>query len=133
MNEIIWKEHLLKKEPKKAFYVTVFLIILTILISIIFKSILLGIICLLVLFISIVKFFFPTEYKLQENLVEINFLGFSKRHKWQEFKGVHLCETGVLLSPFPQPHRLDTFRGVYLLCKDNKMEVYEYAKQKIQR
>lgn len=131
MEKLSWREHFAAKEPIKAFIIFIIILLIVFWVAFSFKDILIAIFSGLLLFGSVFKYFFPTEYFFDEEGVNINFLVFKTHHSWQKFKGVFLCKTGVLLSPFSKPHRLDTFRGVFLLCKENHKEVYEFAKQKI--
>ena len=77
---------------------------------------------------SLARYFFPTSYRLSEEGVEITFLGLRRIRPWSDFRSCHVGRTGVLLSPFPKPHRLEGFRGHYLLLGSRREEVIDFVR-----
>lgn len=131
MNSLKWKSYPAKAEPAKALIVALVILCVGILAGLYLKAFIVGVISSAILFVSVMKFYLPSEYQLGENEVEIKFLWMKKVYKWNTFRSVFRCKSGVLLSPFYYESRLDTFRGVLLLCKDNLEEVYSFAGEKI--
>lgn len=88
-----------------------------------------GLFSVFILFISLVRFFLPTAYKLTSSGIEVNFLGFNQKRAWSEIRRVEKSRGGVFLSPFATQNRLEHYRGLFLICPEKKDEVYEFAKQ----
>jgi len=82
----------------------------------------------LLLFGSLARYFFPTSYRLGEEGLEVSFLGWRKRWPWSYFRSYSVGRTGVLLSPFPRAHRLEGFRGHYLLFGSRREEVIDFVR-----
>jgi len=78
------------------------------------------------------RFFFPTEYRFSDEGIEVAFLGFRRKHLWKEFQSYWISPTGVLLSPFAAAHRLENFRGRFVLFGPRREEVLEYVRQHIE-
>lgn len=131
MNNLTWTAHPLRKYPLKAIAVIIIIIFTIIFVAEFFHDIFLAVISGILLLGATIKFYSPSTYILDDDIVEVKFLGINKKYKWSNFKSVFLCKGGVLLSPFSNQHWLDTFRGVYLLCIDNHREVFDFAKRKI--
>lgn len=85
----------------------------------------------LVLTGSLLKYFFPTHYRLTDRNVEAVFLGTHRVWPWDRFRSCQVSRTGVLLSPYPKPHRMENFRGHYLLFGPRREEVIEFVRSRI--
>lgn len=85
----------------------------------------------LVLAGSLMKYFFPTRYRLTNRNIEAVFLGAHRVWPWDQFRSFHISRTGILLSPYPKPHRLENFRGHYLLFGPRREEVIEFVRSRI--
>jgi len=72
-----------------------------------------GLVSLVVLSLSMARYFLPTRYTVDEEGVAWRLL-VGHRRPWQEFARVEERADGLLLSPFVRPTRLDTYRGVHL-------------------
>jgi hypothetical protein len=84
-----------------------------------------------VLFLSIARFFLPTTYHLTPTHVSFTFLGVTRSRAWSDFRRVEREASGVFLSPFETPGRLDNYRGLFLLCGKNLSEVLDFARRHI--
>jgi hypothetical protein len=69
---------------------------------------------LLILVSSLSSFFLPTEYQLGPDSISVKGPFSRKLRSWGDFRKYYPGSKGVLLSPFPHPSRLDSFRGVYV-------------------
>ena len=88
-----------------------------------------GIFSVLILFISLARFFLPTTYRLTSSNVEILLVGFNQKRSWSDIRRVEKSKGGVFLSPFAKQNRLEHYRGLFLICPDNREDVYEFAKR----
>lgn len=86
----------------------------------------------LLLFGSLIRYFFPTSYRLGPEGLEVRFLGRSRLWPWSHFRSYYVGRTGVLLSPFPGPHRLENFRGHYLLFGPHREEVVDFVRAHVE-
>jgi hypothetical protein len=69
----------------------------------------------------------PTRYRLDSEGVQVVHLGRTVRRPWSDFRRL-IVDPGVLvLSPFPRPGFLDTFRGQYLRFGRGQEAVREEA------
>lgn len=72
-----------------------------------------GLVSLVVLTLSMARYFLPARYAVDEAGVAWRLLTW-RRRAWQDFARVEDRADGLLLSPFGQPTRMDAYRGVYL-------------------
>lgn len=130
-NQISWKV-LPARDKKKflIFFVTVFGF--TILVFFV-AGVYWALFSLVVLLASLFQFYTPTEYILDDDGITIKRPLYTMKKDWSEFRRVVETQSGIFLSPFSRPSRLDSFRGVHLLIQNReKQEVIEFIKRKIQ-
>jgi hypothetical protein len=60
------------------------------------------------------SYFFPVDYRLDENGIDIRILGVTTSKKWDEFRNYYAHSDGAHLSTFKRPGPLDSFRGNYI-------------------
>lgn len=63
---------------------------------------------------SLATFFLPSRYALGPDELAVSVGPLTQRYPWKRFRRVVCDRNGLLLSPFPEPHRLDSFRGIFL-------------------
>ncbi len=90
-----------------------------------------GGLAMLVLFLSLSKFYLPTTFTLTDSSVSIKTTTQTIRKSWEQYRSYYPDKNGVLLSPFPEPSRLENFRGVYLMFGGNREEVLRVVEQQI--
>jgi hypothetical protein len=128
---LVWKVHPFKEHWIKSVAVILFLIFVVYEVQWNFQQPFLSGVSLAVLVGSLLRYFFPTEYRVNHEGIQITFLGRTNLRKWDEFKSFYLCKTGIQLSPFPRPHWLDTFRGHFVLLGKDRDVIIEYIKARI--
>jgi len=95
-----------------------------------------GWICLAVLTASVVTFFVPTDYELDEEGIEIVSLFFVRNFRpWEDFRSFYTDKVGVQLSPYSKPSRMAVYRGNFIrFSPDNREKVIalldEHIKQR---
>ncbi|MCX7918840.1 MAG: hypothetical protein N3A72_04370 [bacterium] len=129
---LVWKVHPFKEHWVKSVALVLFLIIVIGIVQSSFKEPFLTGVSFVVLISSLLRYFFPTEYRINNDGIQITFLGRTTLRKWSEFKSYYICKTGVQLSPFSRPHWLDTFRGHFVLLGKDKEVIIEYIKARVQ-
>ncbi len=128
---IEWTVHPIKRNWKVSVGLVSFLAILCAAVYLSFNSAAFLVLSVVILVCSLSPFFFPTTYIFQDDGIVVRSLlrRFSKQ--WDSFKSYYPDRNGVLLSPFPQPSRLENFRGVYVRFSHNRSEVVDFVKEKI--
>jgi hypothetical protein len=85
----------------------------------------------LLLSLSLLPFFFRTRYEMNEDGIIVKKPYSRLRKDWSHFRSFYPDKSGVLLSPFSKPSRLENFRGVYILLGENRDEILRFVERKI--
>ena len=110
-----WKAHPLIDEPRAKSAVLCALIAgLAIGAAFSFDGLAYGLITLVVLALSLSRYFLPTRYALDKSGLEIAHLGRNQHRTWAQVQRVDIHKDGIFLSPFVRTSRLDSFRGCFL-------------------
>jgi hypothetical protein len=126
-----WTSHPVKRRPLLSAVVTLFILLLAILVQTMTSSTLFGVLALVVLMASLTKFYFPTSYQLTDRHVTVKTTLQTLSKDWSIYRSCYPDKNGILLSPFPEPSRLENFRGLYIMFSDNKDEVTAFVKAHI--
>lgn len=126
-----WRKHPLQKRPLAATLVTIFILVIGGLTLSVTGSKAFSVFALVVLFLSLAKFYLPTRFMLTEKFVVIKTTTQKIEKKWSEYRSFYPDKNGVLLSPFLEPSRLENFRGIYLMFENNKEEVLKIVEDMI--
>jgi hypothetical protein len=84
-----------------------------------------------VLVLTLARYFFPTEYTLDETGVRARFLGIERARSWAEIRALYAHRDGVHLSPFGSPTALDPFRGIFLRFAGNRDDVLRFCESHV--
>ena len=126
-----WTSHPVKRRPLLSAVVTLFILLLALLVQNMTSSALFGVLAIVVLTASLTKFYFPTSYKLTDRHVIVKTTMQTLKKDWSIYRSCYPDKNGILLSPFPEPSRLENFRGMYIMFSDNKDEVTAFVKAHI--
>jgi hypothetical protein len=126
-----WSAHPVKRNTKVSILVILFLFVIWFLVYLITFSPLLTILSVVIMLGSLSPFFLPTYYELDDEKIKVKFFFNTKEKKWSMFRSFYVDKNGVLLSPFERPSRLENFRGLYVRFNQNKDEVVDFVKSKI--
>ena len=126
-----WTTHPIKKRPITAVLLTLFIAVIPLMVLSITSSKIFATLALVVLFASVAKFYFPTKFRLTEQDVSIKSSTQTIKKNWSEFRSFYPDKSGILLSPFIEPSRLENFRGIYLIFHENKDDVISFVKNHI--
>jgi hypothetical protein len=129
--KIEWTVHPLKTNWKVSTFLIVFLLALCVSIYISFNSFAFFILSIVFLFSSLSSFFLPTTYILQDDCIVIKSLFRKQSKQWDSFKRYYPDKNGVFLSPFLHKTRLENFRGLFVRLGNNREDVLDFIKQKI--
>lgn len=83
------------------------------------------------LLLSLLPFFLRTRYELNENGIMVRKPYSKFKKEWSQFRSFYPDKSGVLLSPFARPSRLENFRGVYILFGERRNEILDFIRRKV--
>ena len=109
-----WVFHPAKASRVVTALLTVFLFLLLVLVYYLTQSRLFTIIGTIVLLGSMRSFYFPTEYKLFDDHIEVYYTISSVKKDWKIYRRVFPEKNGVFLSTFARPTRMENFRGLFV-------------------
>ena len=134
LDEVVlrWSTHPAKRSAKISILVILLLFVIWLLVYLTTFSPLLTVLSVVIMLGSLSPFFLPTYYELDEKKVRVKFFFNTKEKEWSTFRSFYVDKNGVLLSPFEGPSRLENFRGLYVKFNQNREEVVDFVKSKIQ-
>ncbi len=124
-----WESHPLRREkPAKSMLLVALIVASAAAAAFGFEHWFYGVFSLGALTVSLSRYFFPTRYALNGEGVRSEHLGLKQRRSWAEFRRVEEHRDGIFLRPSVRPSRLDSFRGVFLRCDQNRTEVARFVR-----
>jgi hypothetical protein len=133
MEKLSWVSHPVKRNRRNSILVSVFLVILWAVVYIVTSSALFLVLSVVIMLGSLSPFYLPTRYELTEDEVKVNYVFRSMEKSWTSYRSYYPDKNGVLLSPFPRPSRLESFRGVYIRFEGNKEAVLGFIREKMEK
>ena len=128
-----WSSHPVKKKTLISILVIVFLFAVWFVVYLTTYSLLLTGLSVVIMLGSLLSFFLPTHYEMDQEKIKIKFFLTKREREWNAFRSFYVDKNGVLLSPFTKPSRLENFRGIYVRFNQNKEQVVNFVKSKIER
>lgn len=128
-----WTCHPSRNKPLLTTVVSIFVLVVALIIYVATNSAALTLLGLVILFASLAKFYFPTRYRLTDKGIEIKTTTQTLHKDWSIYRSCYPDKNGVLLSPFPEPSRLENFRGQFIMFSDNRDEVVAFVREQIKR
>lgn len=126
-----WSSHPVKRKPILSVGVTLIALLIVYMVYDTMESVWFGLLALTVMYLSLAKFYFPTHYRLSEQGVQIKTTTQTIKKHWKEYRSAYPDKNGILLSPFPEPSRLENFRGLFLIFNNNRDVVVEFVNRHI--
>ena len=131
--EIRWIVHPFVQESKcKSILLILIVLGFGVLVSISFEGNIYGFLTVILLVISLSRYFFPTRFALDPIGITVSHLASRRQMAWSRLKRSVVTPDGIFLSPFSAPHRLDSFRGFYLRFSGNREEVVAFVQHHVQ-
>jgi hypothetical protein len=81
-----------------------------------------------IFFISLARYFFRSSYTLSPEGVTARLPLGTVQRSWTDFASWRTHPTGVFLSPYRRPTRLESFRGLFLLTDGHRDRVVRYIR-----
>ncbi|MBM3466062.1 MAG: hypothetical protein FJX76_28570 [Armatimonadetes bacterium] len=69
--------------------------------------------------LSLSRWFFPTEYRLGADGIEVRFLGSRRHAPWSRFRSWRRERGGFFLSPYSDVARFDRLRGLFIIVDNS--------------
>lgn len=126
-----WTCHPMKRRPLAAVLTSVLIIVLTFIVYLSTESRMFAVLALVILLLSLAKFYFPTQYRLTDRRIMIKTTTHTQVKEWPLYRSSWPDKNGILLSPFADQSRLENFRGLFLLFDRNGDEVTAFVKARI--
>jgi len=128
-----WTTHPVRRRPLVSALVTVFILVISMFVFYIMESKAFSVLALVVMFMSLAKFYMPTGYRLTNKKIMIKTTVQTLNRPWSMYRTYYPDKNGVLLSPFVRPSRLENFRGVYIMFSGNKEAVMKIVEEQIEK
>lgn len=128
-----WTSHPAKRRPWVTVLVLFFILVVSLLVFLATESKWFTFFALLVLFASLAKYFFPTRYRMDNKGITIKTTTQTLHKTWSQYRSYYADKNGILLSPFPEPSRLENFRGLFVLFGGNRDEVTAFVQARMGR
>jgi len=116
--QIEWVSFPAVENLRKTTIATIFIIGLSTILYFLYGPIY-GFLSILFLGFSLLPYYTPTTYRLNEDGIEVKKVFYTIKKSWSNFRSFYPDKNGVLLSPFPIPTRLENFRGIYIRFRGN--------------
>ncbi|KPK99486.1 MAG: hypothetical protein AMJ91_07580 [candidate division Zixibacteria bacterium SM23_73_3] len=128
-----WSSHPVRKKTFVSILVITFLFVIWLVVYLTTFSLFLTALSVVIMLVSLSSFFLPTHYELDQEKVKIRFFLTKREREWSAFRSFYVDKNGVLLSPFAKPSRLENFRGIYVRFYQNKDQVVDFVRSKIEK
>jgi hypothetical protein len=126
-----WQAWPAKERPLLALGLIVFLLVIWVAVGYIYREAVWVLIAIVLLLGAVAPFFVVTRYRLDEEGVSVMRYFTTMRKRWAELRSYYPDRNGVLVSPFPRPSRLESFRGMYLRFGGNREAVINVLEMRI--
>lgn len=122
-NKFLWKAYP-ALERKFAFISTTLVIIaISILLYISFQSLFWSVFSVVILIISLNRFYFPSVYTIDSKEIIAKYFFRKQRYLWKNIRRFNYTKYGGYLSGRKQPSRLDAFRGMHILFGSHRDDI----------
>ncbi len=128
---IEWSCHPVKRRPLFSAGITLLVLLIIVMVYNTTQSVFFGLLAFIIMFLSLAKFYFPTQYLLNDQGVTVRTTTQTMTKKWSDFRSFYGDKNGILLSPIAEPSRLENFRGQFIMFNNNKDEVTAFVKSRI--
>jgi hypothetical protein len=128
-----WTFHKAKQNWWITAGVTILIFVLAVLVYSATDSRTFTVLALLLLFMSLSRFYLPITYRLTDRRIMIKTMTQTTYKEWSQYRTCYPDKNGILLSPFIQPTRLENFRGIFLLFNNNKAQVTDFVQRHLNK
>ncbi|RMG19295.1 MAG: hypothetical protein D6729_05700 [Deltaproteobacteria bacterium] len=129
-----WTVHPLRAHPWKGVFVLAVVLLVEYTLVFVWYSPFMALLSAFLLVAATGRFLFPSHFRLDASGAEVRFLGTTQRRRWSELRRMREARSGVLLTPFRRPSRLDEARGLFLVFGEGdsaREEVLTYVRTRL--
>jgi hypothetical protein len=128
-NELIWKVLPARNRRKLVIFLAVVLGFL----SAVFwtSGLFWTLLAAAILAVSLSSFFTPTIYVMDEEGLTVRKPLYTVSREWEEIRRITVDRNGIFLSPFRKRTRMENFRGVFLIARDNVDEALAFIRERV--
>lgn len=126
-----WTVHPAKRNLSKTVLSATFIMAFVVIVAV-FYGLFWGLFGLIILFVSVHSYFFPTAYEINDEEIKIKNIFVTQKRKLTEFRRVYVGKNGVLLSPFRRKTFLNQFRGVFVLVPEESEKILNFLRTRIE-
>lgn len=129
-----WRIYPFKKNPLKGIVAGIFILMVSIYSGMLMNSILFSFIILIVFFIFVLlPYYFSTKFILTEKKIIIQNAFLKKEQKWEYFRRFDYDKKVIKIFTSLKASRLDNYRSFNLIFNNNREQVIEIVKRKIEK
>ncbi len=129
-----WQIYPFKKNPLKGIVAGIFILMVSIYSGMLMNSILFSFIILIVFFIFVLlPYYFSTKFILTEKKIIIQNAFLKKEQKWEYFRRFDYDKKVIKIFTSLKASRLDNYRSFNLIFNNNREQVIEIVKRKIEK
>lgn len=118
-----WSVYLVRSDPGKLVIIAPILIASLVICYATFHSLFYMAVVLLLFAAALSDYLLPVRYEMTEEGASARTVFSTSRIRWEAVRKYYVDDSGIKLSPFENPTRLETYRGVYLRFGSRKDEV----------
>jgi len=126
-----WTVHPVRRRPWVSVAVSLFVVIVIGIVRFSTDSQVFGILAAIIMVASLAKFYFPTRYRLDDAGIVVKTMTQTLKKEWILYRSCYPDKSGILLSPFAEPSRLENFRGLYLMFDGNRDVVTAFCRERM--
>jgi hypothetical protein len=119
-----WTSHPAADEPKKGAFAIVVIILGAFTGAFFMESVIWGLFSMAILFLGLSRYFFQTEYTIDNSGIREKFLGTHKISPWRNFRRSKIVGNYILLSPYPKRSFMDRFRAWNVRTPDKETALF---------
>jgi len=113
-----WDVHLANESRLKTLLILLFILSIALIILVSYQSVAFSLLSVILLIGALSRYFIPIHYDIDDQRVRVKTPLACYERRWSEFRCFYQCRRGIQLSTFEIPHRLDSFRGLYLILPE---------------
>jgi len=113
-DEISWRVHVLRENYLRSALLIVIILLVSVGVWYWTETPLFVLFTVGILVVSTAPYFFPIEYRLNRDGIEITFVGVKTFRSWDEYRNFYPHDIGAHLSTFRRSNFLDSFRGNFI-------------------
>ncbi len=126
-----WVVHPFSEQPKKALLFVGAMLLIGIAVWFSFQDIVWTTVALMILLGSLHRFWLPTRFRVSQSQIEVWRWFIRTVHPLENYKRAVIGDGWIFLSPFADPSRLDSHRGLLIQLASNAQGFKSFIESKV--